>query len=435
MDEDFDIEDLIDNPNTGCIKADESPDEVVDDQDEEDEIAAFKPRSNQNRDLSQLTFCMSMCYLCGESLQDPVSLPCGHNFCMNCLNQQMANSEDSHSNSCRICRASFVEYTRRNGAKKLRVNYLLSASLAILQSYVDEVDGSCGDALMHRMLQYLRTTEGNVSQDDMKIVFHRLLNMATEDNDLTIIDTQIKKLQHARDLTKLRLLSLKRAVDESANPSMPTYIKGGLLNGDMVEQAKARLQLPQDLYNLIVIQTDMCDFHKPDTLFDSILSLPIRGITTDRCMVVIQCISQNLDTVINEIIDVYKLTFEGIIATWIEDDNDTVTSGIGGAKRRQRGMNSIHSQLVTVPKTHLFVAASLGPVRALRENNKQNKVIQIKAPALPLMILPNELFTSLTSLLPVYSKRCLIVTGSETITSDRTITLPSGWDVNNYKKQ
>lgn len=54
--------------------------------------------SNRNNSYSRDQF---LCSICLEVLVQPVSTPCGHNFCMNCIKTYWDNSTDCHCPTCR----------------------------------------------------------------------------------------------------------------------------------------------------------------------------------------------------------------------------------------------------------------------------------------------------------------------------------------------
>ncbi|XP_027893725.1 E3 ubiquitin-protein ligase TRIM21-like [Xiphophorus couchianus] len=57
-----------------------------------------------------------LCVICMDSFTDPVSIPCGHNFCLECINGFW---DSSHKSECPLCKESF--HTRPD----LRVNIVL----------------------------------------------------------------------------------------------------------------------------------------------------------------------------------------------------------------------------------------------------------------------------------------------------------------------
>lgn len=59
--------------------------------------------SNRNSSFSRDQF---LCSICLEVLVQPVSTPCGHNFCMNCIETYRDSSTDYH---CPVCRESFKD--------------------------------------------------------------------------------------------------------------------------------------------------------------------------------------------------------------------------------------------------------------------------------------------------------------------------------------
>ncbi|XP_030592369.1 tripartite motif-containing protein 16-like [Archocentrus centrarchus] len=48
------------------------------------------------------------CSVCLDLLRDPVTLPCGHNYCMNCMKSYWDGEDQKQSHSCPQCRQSFT---------------------------------------------------------------------------------------------------------------------------------------------------------------------------------------------------------------------------------------------------------------------------------------------------------------------------------------
>ncbi|XP_028282733.1 tripartite motif-containing protein 16-like [Parambassis ranga] len=61
--------------------------------------------AQQEQQLDRLKFC---CSICLDLLKDPVTIPCGHSYCMNCIQSCWNREDEQRIHSCPQCRKTFT---------------------------------------------------------------------------------------------------------------------------------------------------------------------------------------------------------------------------------------------------------------------------------------------------------------------------------------
>ena len=69
------------------------------------------------------------CGYCLEKFQNPRNLPCGHTFCLSCLQSQVNNKKTTNSYSCGLCRHPWT--IPDGGLSSLPKNYVVDSFTSI----------------------------------------------------------------------------------------------------------------------------------------------------------------------------------------------------------------------------------------------------------------------------------------------------------------
>uniref|UniRef100_A0A673GN15 Uncharacterized protein n=1 Tax=Sinocyclocheilus rhinocerous TaxID=307959 RepID=A0A673GN15_9TELE len=130
------------------------------------------------------------CSVCLDVFTDPVSTPCGHNFCKSCLNQCWSNSQEC---KCPICNETFSK------RPDLKINTALRNSLRKSSKHERPLELFCRD---DQMYVYVFCTDG-----DHKT--HNTVHLE-EDNIQQMMQDRVRKIQDIKHSAELRKKSTER---------------------------------------------------------------------------------------------------------------------------------------------------------------------------------------------------------------------------------
>ena len=322
------------------------------------------------------------CGLCTNALDDPVSTPCGHNFCITCLATRLGAESRPSDRVCPVCGKSL-----KNVANDLAVNMQLKAIVAMLTYLMPEP--TTGDALA-LMLRTLETQpEPRRGLDDPRRVRRVIEAACLSERDLQRLQDYARMLQDRLDQVVARRQLITEGLEGPLRAGWGSWLVPG--ERDIVAthavQARARRMfpgLPHDRpYNLIVVPTKTSDYSEAGLPW--LLGLPIYGIAAQNTVIIIGCRPCDHGDVVEKVIPAWGATHGALAAVWAE--HLTAAS----------------------PPASLWVAAHIGPVQTLQTRRENRGVIHLRA--VPVGDdLPMTLLKDFGRMFPAYNDCCIIRT-------------------------
>ena len=324
-------------------------------------------------------FSFALCKLCLRTLRNPVTTPCGHNFCQECLGVKMRAMGDE-ARRCPQCM-----FPLRNLCPVLRVNMQLAALVAVVGGAADGQP----DALRRLVREVALQDGADTGFDDP-----RLLRRVVEGACMSEID--LRRLKAFADALRLRLeeiVARRRVIEAHLPPGLQARAGTAsdlcpgeasiVWNYGVCAQARrvfAGLDHARP-YNLIVVPTRGEDF-AGDAL-TALLRLPMYGIAAVRTVIVVGCRPHDLGDVVAQVIPAWGAEYGSVVATWATD---------------VRG---------EVPRTVMWVAAYIGPVQSLQTRREGRGVYALRAAPAGSDI-PLALLARFNSMFPAYTSCCLL---------------------------
>ncbi|XP_019210575.1 E3 ubiquitin-protein ligase TRIM39 [Oreochromis niloticus] len=151
---------------------------------------------------STLTEEQFQCSICLYSFKNPVSIPCGHNFCLECIKRYW---DVAHKSECPLCKESF------RSRPELRVNLALKEITLIFQSLLKEMKGF-KPAPTNRPIIPLQPSRSEEEKESNKI---KTQIKKTQEQYQQMIQTRIRKTEEIKQSMELSKRNKEREIQAS----------------------------------------------------------------------------------------------------------------------------------------------------------------------------------------------------------------------------
>lgn len=327
-------------------------------------------------------FSFALCKLCEGVLRDPVSTPCGHNFCRQCLAAKLRIAPTDGMRRCPQCST-----TLRGLAPIFRANLQLAALVAVSSAAIGPLPKE--EALQTLVRGMAEHPLGDSGFDDEQTLQRVVEGACMNEADLQRLKDFIADMQ-------VRLVAIterRRIIEEHVPPAITARAGTGaiLCQGEINTVwnygvcAQARRTFPglnhSTPYNLIVLPTRAEDFTEDG--ITALMRLPMYGIAAARTVFIIGCRSYDLSDITRKVLPAWGAEFGSIVAAWALDERSET------------------------PRTVVWVAAYVGPVQSLQTRREGRGIYNLRRKPIGDDI-PLVLLTRFNSMFSSYSACCIL---------------------------
>ncbi|XP_067913989.1 E3 ubiquitin-protein ligase TRIM65 isoform X2 [Heterodontus francisci] len=174
------------------------------------------------------------CAICLDIFTDPVTTPCGHNFCMRCLQGHLDSQSSAGPFDCPTCRTHFVQ----------------------------RPEGLCKNLVLDEMVRFLRLRVSEPPQPEVEHsgcqLHHKPLDLYCREDRLCICSVCATREHKGHDLVTVEDERLQRENELVAkHEEMERQVKKTVGLIDTLKQQKISIKFPQEIHPLNKSQQDI----------------------------------------------------------------------------------------------------------------------------------------------------------------------------------